>query len=113
MMDAKTREALEGSIAKWQAILAGTGTDRMSTNCPLCQLFYDEFDEEYNSDYRTLNCSGCPVRGHTKQTDCAGTPYEAWVKAGGRGKTADTPELKDLAQAELDFLVSLRPEEPK
>lgn len=68
-MDDETREALEGSIRKWEAIVAGTGTDKGGRNCPLCQMF--------NRDNKT-HCVGCPVREHTGLAACRNTPYEPW-----------------------------------
>ena len=41
-MDKATREALLGSIEKWERIVAGTGEDRGTLNCPLCTKFYFE-----------------------------------------------------------------------
>jgi hypothetical protein len=96
-MNKRTKKALEGSIAKWEAIVAGTGADRGSENCPLCKVFYDNGDEY---------CFGCPVSKKTGKSDCYGSPYEAWAKA--LCKTADTDAQRALAQAELDFLKSLR-----
>jgi hypothetical protein len=108
-MDAKTLEALRGSIAKWKAIVDGTGKDYGGDNCPLCRLFYDgrEYDE-------SLECEGCPVREHSGDQYCWGTPYEKWseLTKNSRGR-ANTPEKKAAAQAELDFLISLLPEGQK
>lgn len=38
-MEAETLIALQGSIAKWQAIVDGTGTEQGPANCPLCLKF--------------------------------------------------------------------------
>jgi len=38
-MDAETMAALKGSIAKWEAIVAGAGKDFGASNCPLCRKF--------------------------------------------------------------------------
>lgn len=88
MMKAYSRdtvtEALRGSIAKWEAIVAGTGTDQGPTNCPLCVLFWDA------PNY----CSGCPISEWSGQSYCYGTPYERRNMPGG-------------AQDELDFLKSI------
>lgn len=102
-MDSKTLEALEGSIAKWQSIVDGTGADRLADNCSLCKAF--------------PGCEGCPVAEATETSDCDNTPWVDWYGAQwalkrlhGKGEwRADTPELKELAYAELDFLKSLRP----
>lgn len=102
-MEAATLEALEGSIAKWQAIVDGSGADRLADNCALCKEF--------------LDCDGCPVAESTGMTGCLGSPWDKWYRAqsllkrnyrGGEW-VADTEALMKLAQAELDFLKSLRP----
>lgn len=104
-MDAKTLEALRGSIAKWAAIVDGTGADEGMDNCPLCK----EFAYEYGDGD---DCFGCPVRERTGKGDCYGSPYSNWRKTtpGEFPHLADTPEKKAAAQAELDFLISLLPE---
>jgi hypothetical protein len=112
-MTPEAAEALEGSIKKWRAIVDGTGKDGGATNCPLCQLF------EPNGENA---CHGCPVEEATGLAGCRGTPYEEWSDyepdEGGHtgaildkyagGYYAAPPEARRLAQAELDFLVSLR-----
>lgn len=99
-MNERTLTALQGSIKKWEEIVAGTGEDMGVMNCPLCQEFY------------RLQCEGCPVKTRTWQPLCADTPYDEWASedeaAGGTG-FATTPELVALAQKELDFLRSLLP----
>ena len=109
-MDAETLAALKGSIAKWDAIAAGTGADRGGKNCPLCAMFCQYGD-----------CEGCPVMEYTGYSDCSDTPYSDWWKACRRdfgappprvkgGAYATTDELKALARTEADFLRSLLPE---
>jgi hypothetical protein len=95
-MDDRTKEALEGSIRKWQDIVAGTGVDEGSDNCPLCWLFISN------------ECKGCPVSTFTGRSRCHGTPYEDWNAANENDGLAHTAEFKELAQKELDFLISLR-----
>jgi hypothetical protein len=122
-MDAETLLALRGSIAKWEAIVAGTGIDGGSKNCPLCQKFNKEelgkryeVDEDGNS---TDACEGCPVRDATGLDWCHGSPYRAFTDARWR-KVHETDEafaqrfaLRGAhAQAELDFLKSLLPVKP-
>lgn len=102
-MSPETLEALRGSIAKWRAIVDGTGNDDSVHNCPLCQQFYDK------------DCRGCPVYDRSGIRCCVGTPYVAWCKLFGSdtlpaGKIAYSHETKVAAQAELDFLISLLPE---
>jgi hypothetical protein len=99
-----TRTALEGQIRKWEEIVAGTGYDLGVGNSPLCALFYDDA------------CSECPVAEATGKPNCHGTPFRAWYKIHypypslrRHPRFADTPKKKAIAQAELDFLISLRP----
>ena len=104
-MDERTLTALQGSIAKWQAIVDGTGTDEGTDNCPLCHEFY------YKGAW---GCSGCPVE-EAGFLMCQESPYSDWIKLfvdhdAIEGK-ADTPERKQAAQAELDFLKALLPKE--
>jgi hypothetical protein len=106
-MDDETLSALQGSIKKWEAIVAGTGADDTYRDCPLCALYIDQ-----------AYCEGCPVQERTGRGGCGGSPYDAWADAqhAGTPKTrpypwrATTPELAALAQAELDFLRSLMPQ---
>lgn len=105
-MDEPTLIALQGSIAKWQAIVDGTGVDDGTENCPLCLMFYGDFG----------GCAGCPVNEHTSCSFCKATPYEDWcdlfvTDRYAVPKIADTPARKQAAQAEVDFLKSLLPKE--
>lgn len=89
-MTPETLTALRGSIAKWEAIVNGTGQDKGTKNCPLCQMFFNV----------TGNCDGCPVKESSGQSGCDGTPYDHYDR--------DMPEI---AEEELEFLKSLLPEE--
>ena len=99
-MDARTRKALEGSIKKWEGIVAGKVRDEGSMNCPLCELFN-------NIDSDPM-CAGCPVAEKIGQTGCDGTPYEEFCKHATRGGYAESPSARRIAKAELAFLISLR-----
>lgn len=112
-MKAATLAALRGSIAKWRAIVEGTGADHGTSNCSLCQMFFDndELDEEGDIAY----CVGCPVYDHTGEDNCRATPFESWAGLVRDqniidGRYARDPIARDAAQAELDFLISLLPE---
>lgn len=106
-MQERTRVALEGSIAKWDAIAAGTGIDQGSANCPLCQAH--------------PHCKGCPVAKAAGAGDCYGTPYWDFLNhveddhrhgVGERIVHRCQPgcaKCVELATAERDFLTSLRP----
>jgi len=99
-MDKQTLKALKGSIMKWEAIVAETGIDNGTDNCPLCRLFYDNF------------CEGCPVVSKGGRR-CSQSPYQEWLDA-QPGQTdfpfvANTKPLKRIARAELKFLKGLLP----
>ena len=108
-MDKRTLTALQGSIAKWEAIVWDGGEDRGVDNCPLCSEFYFSAD-----------CSGCPVAEYTGGTMCEDTPYVAWQRAfmreagaWGGGVDAHLFVLDEAthkaAKDELAFLKSLLP----
>jgi hypothetical protein len=108
-MDERTLTALEGSIAKWAAIVGGTGEDNGVDNCPLCDLFINGDDDD-------SDCEGCPVALKVKERGCYGTPYTDWASHQRKGYEmmpwkAATLYEKGLARAELEFLKSLRPQE--
>ena len=112
-MDAETLEALKGSIAKWEAIVAGTGVDDGTDNCPLCQRFnHDNMVKDH--------CVGCPASKATGQAWCLGSPFAAWTQHQNRVHGSYTrhkaklgcPECARSATAELDFLKSLLPPAP-
>lgn len=106
-MDSRTREALEGSIRKWQKIVDGTQGCRGATNCELCQVFL-------NADAK-FPCQGCPVRERSGRFGCRGTPYIDWIAEfdwkSKWPRYANTPARLEAAKAELAFLISLRPSE--
>lgn len=111
-METKTLQALRGSISKWENIVAGTAGDMGPSNCPLCQEFFRN------------HCVGCPVSAKVGASYCGNTPYSAWRMRAradaevtldpitwGREDKVENEEDVKLAQAELDFLRSLLPEE--
>jgi hypothetical protein len=102
-----SNEALEKSIKKWEDIVAGHGVDAGTFNCALCQA------------YRTqAGCEGCPVKERTRMDYCSCTPYgnfdeftrEEYVRRVPISNMLQDIRTKatQLAQAELDFLKSLR-----
>lgn len=101
-MDERTLEALKGSIAKWEGIVAGTVEDQGDINCPLCQKF--------NNDDTEWPCRGCPVMDKTGRTYCFESPYQNFfTKVKSLGWKNE--EYRAAAQAEVDFLKSLLPTE--
>lgn len=115
-MHPETLKALQGSIKKWERIVACEGQDSGSTNCDLCQTFIMHREVENQ-------CIGCPVHKKTRQILCGGSPYIKWLdhcrryldytvpKAlkSFRPRSPERKEAKRLAQVELDFLKSLLP----
>lgn len=105
-MSPGTLKALQGSIEKWEAIVAGTGVDNATDNCPLCVRFYDN----------RVRCERrgelCPVYKTTGEPECWTTPYFEWRKLFDhfKGLRADNKARKAAAQKEVDFLKSLLPE---
>jgi len=57
---------MKASVAKWNRIIAGKGSDGGVLDCPPCRIFY------------VLICIGCPIAGYTGQKFCKGSPYPAW-----------------------------------
>lgn len=113
-MDEKTRAALEASIQHWRENVNAASPDGVSVHgkdCALCRVFLD-----------SGNCAGCPVRRASGKKLCRGTPYVAavsarakWAAAFWRGDHAASldarrKQWRAAAQAELDFLISLLPE---
>lgn len=96
-------EALEASILHWQEnVKAERPEDVMTgpTNCALCSLFFEDV------------CEGCPVMRHTGYRGCKNTPYDLadeafymWIET---YFNADRDVFRKYAQAEVDFLISLR-----
>lgn len=68
------KEALLGSIKKWENIRDGLAKDNGLKDCPLCQLYYlpPEKDPEY------LRCKKCPIFIDTGMNLCQGSPYYNW-----------------------------------
>jgi hypothetical protein len=103
-----TREALLGSIAKWQSIVDGTGRDLGAENCSLCRLFNRRVNPAASE-----NCEGCPVAAKTGSPYCEDTPYVKFAaheddEHDGRDcPTTSCGEGKAIAQEEVQFLQSL------
>ena len=77
---------LEVSIQKWQDIVDGIGKDDSSNNCALCNSQDD-------------GCKPCVIF-RAVGYGCSQTPYGRYTE----------DKTKENAQAELDFLKSLREE---
>lgn len=115
-MDERTLTALQGSIAKWEAIVNGVGHDDKADNCPLCKVFIDICGGEDDPAWSQMGCFGCPVAERVKQGGCVGTAWFNWDEyMHNRGRLMGDSRVvfddisKSLAQTELDFLRSLLP----
>lgn len=107
-MDDETRAALEASIRHWEENLAAETPDGVSIgpdNCALCDMFL----------YDDVSCGKCPVAQRTGFGGCNYSPYENaedaledWDEYPNDEEYRAT--WRKAAQAELDFLKSLRPE---
>lgn len=116
-MDEETLTALQGSIAKWEEIVAGTGFDDGADNCPLCFLFVNKEADE--PEWAQDGCFGCPVAHAVNEQGCSKTPYSNWSlyqledrRFNGPNRVAFDARSKELAQHEVDFLKSLLPSSP-
>lgn len=105
-MPAATLEALRGSIAKWEAIVAGHGLEHGPDDCPLCQLFHFSYRKD---GQRT--CVGCPVMDRTGNSLCDGSPYDDYSAAEDADEDDSEERMEQAAKEELDFLKSLLPRE--
>lgn len=106
-------EALEASILHWQEnVKAETpGEVRLGvSDCALCDLYSPPCADE---------CKGCPVSEKAGDVCCRKTPYSAaytaWISwkytnpnSDGDTLLAARDEFRKAAQAEVDFLISLR-----
>lgn len=93
-MSKRMLKALRGSIAKWEKIVAGTGSDMGADNCPLCKTY---------APPPQIHCGACPVAAKTGRGECRGTPYSQFRRASSES------ERHEAAKAELAFLQSLLP----
>ena len=96
----ETKEALEGSIRKWELIYANAGADEGIDNCPLCELF---------------NCTGCPV-DYVTNKGCLGGPYSHWYghhryrhNSTKTSLTIECTRCTEIALNMINYLKSLRP----
>lgn len=113
-MDADTLRALEESITHWEKNVVASSPYEVTlggASCALCHKFV------YNVTESIPACSGCPVYEHTGFSSCRNSPYLDVFRAYQNWLYSETEEEHNIlrteyqaaAQAELDFLRSLRP----
>ncbi len=117
-MQPKVREALEASIKHWEENVAAKTSEEAKVfgdSCALCKLFSEPYEASDPDDYRE-NCGHpsfgkCPVFSKTGKNECGGSPWETAMNAWRAWNPQDPDFLvywQKVAQAELDFLCSLR-----
>lgn len=103
-------EALEASILHWQENVKAAATENVkmgADRCALCAMFLEH------------DCKGCPVMQRTGYPGCLRSPYRAvwaaylmwkYTKLSSCANIwlAARDEFRKAAQAEVDFLISLR-----
>lgn len=102
-MDDRTIEAIKSSIRdKWNPICMGCGVDTGGDNCPLCKIFINNF------------CEACPL-AKKFNVDCfkSSSVYQRWncSPCDHDTGTAECPVCGERAEAMLEALVQLLPEE--
>jgi hypothetical protein len=103
-MDAKTLEALDASIAKWDRVAENGDANTFITSsaCPLCDIFINPLGA----------CAGCPVQRATRQVGCGGSPWDDAYRQQTFLKFVDSTavdEFRAAAAREALFLRALRP----
>jgi hypothetical protein len=105
-VDQEMLDAIDGSIRKWEDILAGRKEDRGTGNCPLCQNYHvtPGFLEP---------CKNCPVMGDSGAKCCDGTPYKAWKEHhdsfhNDLPRTIRCEQCAMLAYKELEYLRGMK-----
>lgn len=114
-MTPEAAEALEKSIAHWEANVAAKTPDKASvhgSDCALCNLFCTS--EMMDND---IHCWSCPVFKRTGRRSCEGTPYYYAHSAFNQWRYWSSHnivpnEWRIAARRELEFLKSLRDSAP-
>lgn len=112
-MDNKTLTALRESIAHWDRMASGKRQKDEHIgvpDCALCALFWTW--DKLGTD--SPSCVKCPVMQRTGKKFCVGSPFDAAsniVNDHHGDEGYDTPEFREAAMRELEFLRSLLPED--
>jgi hypothetical protein len=106
-----TDPALEASIQNWIHNRDNPSTATFgSKNCALCQQHRRGFPIQF--DPEETDCHTCPVAQRTGQNCCIGSPYVTAVVVHDDWLEEPNPDTlaawTAAAQAEIDFLISLR-----
>lgn len=113
MMDARTLEALQASIAKWERNAEAKTPEDVKmgpAECPLCMTFNSLFVLKTGH----TECFGCPVFEKTGLHGCNGTPYDIALTdylEWSDGDEDAASKFASKAASEVAFLKSLLPSE--
>lgn len=103
-------DALDKSIEKWEKIVKDRrSVDNGVDNCALCQKYV-------KLSFPRYICTDCPVKLHTGKDFCKESPYAMWTIHQQLAHRDSLPYRRqkgcktcdEIAQAELDFLRSLK-----
>jgi len=91
---------MESSVAKWNRIIEGKGSDGGVLDCPPCRIFY------------MLLCIGCPIANYTGKKFCRKSPYIPWYWHQNNvhdkiKKKVYCPECLRLATDMRDFMIEI------
>jgi len=106
-----TQTPLEASIEHWIHNRDNPETATLGPrSCDLCHQHRTIINDPYGN--QILSCGQCPVYQKTQMVACVGSPYIAAVEAHDNWATTPNPDTlpawTSAAQAEIDFLISLR-----
>ena len=110
-MDKEMLEALQASIVKWEENTKVISTEEAKIwgdTCPLCEISSRRMTYEMESP-----CEACLVYERTGQVECGGSPWYSTLfywRAVADG-TRPLSDFHSAAQKEVDFLISLLPED--
>lgn len=92
-MNKTQTKALKQSIKHWERMRDDPEgkEEPFIDDCPCCQEFH------------TMCCEGCPISEAVDDWGCDGTPY-TFARGAFEEFGKDSPEFKEAAQAEIDFL---------
>ena len=92
-MNKTQTKALKASIKHWERMRDDPECkeEPYSEDCPCCQ------------EYTSMRCEGCPISEAVDSYGCDNTPY-AYARGAFEGYGKDSPEFKEAAQDEIDFL---------
>ncbi len=103
-MKTKDIKLIHESIRIWMKKALNLG----DAPCPLCNEYCCAGNEPEYDD-----CTHCPIKADTGQPDCDGTPFYDVIRyASYKGQnTASLEEIVTTHKAEINYLISILPED--